>query len=636
MKNFSKNILLLLFALFISFSASFSQLDTTNFTIAKQIDTATFSLPLKFFGEFPSILQKSLPKTLFVQGDFISPFEVIEKNTHYKLLTFGALGYSSLLNEYGIVSSLNAFQNTISHYLLPGYYSSFEFFPILLIDKLQLLDGSIAHIFAKRSNGLALNFKTRIFNSSVPFTQIWIGQAGYEFLGSSGLFAQNIAKNLNFYFLYHRYWSAGRYSNSNADRWNLVAGIRWFPSSKLNFYLENKYTLLNYGLFGGLNSEKSLILFDKNFSAVNFENLKNRTSQNDLSLQFNYQLHQDTSTYLDGSILFSISKQNYNLDDYLAEPFHASKTNENQCNNLLAELKFVSNKPQYRLILGFEFEKRYQNEYLTFIKDHSIEPSFFAIFNKTLAKKFSFQIGSRIDFSTTKTLYRIGSRFGYNFSDSTDQVFLDVTYSRKSNDNLFDHSQLVILGFNQMNEKQKLSAEIYFRNISNLKTFDITKDSSGNLIGVSTKYINGTKILGVNLKSTFNIFDDFTFSTKVNLYYSAEEKIAESTLPFLIWTSELSYRLKRGKSYLDIGLEFELFSPFKGAYFHPLYPVPTKFHNTRQWQNNGINAFAHAKLGNAFVNISLRNILSVNYYLIPIYPEYDRSLRITVFWSFND
>ncbi|MFN3781803.1 MAG: hypothetical protein ACK4SO_06475, partial [Candidatus Kapaibacteriota bacterium] len=284
MKSFSQKILSLYLIWLFSFAICFSQSDTTSYFVTKQNDTLSFNLPIKSFGEFPYFLQiKSIAKTKFVAGDFVSTAEIIEKYTHHKLLTFGALGYNAILNQYGVLSHLNAFQNTAPHYLLPGYNSSFELFPTLLLDKVELLDGTNAILLVKHSAGISFNFKTRIFNTSLPYTQIWIGQAGYDFLGSSGLFSQNIARNLNFYFLYHRYWSRGRYSNSNADRWNIVAGVRWFPSSYLNLYLEHKYTNINYGLFGGLNPEKSLILFDKNFSTVNFENLKNKIYQNDLS-----------------------------------------------------------------------------------------------------------------------------------------------------------------------------------------------------------------------------------------------------------------------------------------------------------------------------------------------------------------
>jgi hypothetical protein len=88
---------------------------------------------------------------------------------------------------------------------------------------------------------------------------------------------------------------------------------------------------------------------------------------------------------------------------------------------------------------------------------------------------------------------------------------------------------------------------------------------------------------------------------------------------------------------LDIGLEFELLSQFKGLYIVPFFGYPAEYNKERtSWQTNGLNLFASAKLGNAYLNLSVRNILSTNFYYLPIYPEYDRSIRITVFWSFND
>ncbi|MEJ5286044.1 MAG: hypothetical protein CH6_4217 [Candidatus Kapaibacterium sp.] len=609
-----------------------------NDTLKTQtIDTIGIQKPIKFFGGFSLLTtKKTISKEEIVAGDFVSVQEAIQKFTFYQLLSWGTLGYSSLVNSYGVIGNLEMFENGARRNLLPQNYSSFELFPVLSIDSVEIFFGSSSEITARNSNGISVNIQTRKFNTKIPYTQIWIGQAGYEYLGSSGVFSQNVAKNLNFHILYQRYWSAGRYNNSNSDRWNVILGLRWFPNERLNLYLQNKYSVINNALFGGLNPERSTVLFDNSFSVVNFENLNRKTTQNDFSFNYFYYLSNDSSAYVDGGLLFSVSKNEFDFEDYFANYFSVAKNSSYSSNLFNISSKFNFSSLRYKIIVGLDIEKRNQQEWLFFDEGGNFVPNTFAIVNFNLSKRMNLQFGGKVSKFGSEYLHSVGGNINFNF-DKKSKIYIDLSLSKKEKSSIFSRSLLGIFGFNWIEPNFKINFEIFARQLANYKAFTITKDSLGNVISiVPTEITNDVSVFGSNFLCTVNIWAGLNYTTKFNLNYFATSNEQKEWLPLLDWKNSLFYRLSRGRSYVDIGLEFELFSPFKGLYFHPLYYYPVENQTKRNWQNNGINAFASAKLGNAYLNVSLRNVLSSNFYLLPIYPEYDRNIRITVFWSFGD
>ncbi len=636
MKNIRKKFILTFLSLFTFTSFVYSQ-DSNNTNGKADInDTLLIYSPNQHFGTFPSwLIHKGITKFDIVKYDALSPYEIIERKTSHKFLGFGTLGYSPLLNDYGIISNPSLMQGTISHSVLPYSFSSFEFFPLLLVDKIEVLSGSVAQILSKTSNGLVLNFKPRFFNTKFPYTQIWIGQGGYEYLGSSGIFAQNVARNFNFFFAYQRYWSAGRYSNANSDRWSISSGISWFGAPRLNFRINYLYTNLNNNLYGGINPKKSEILFDNTFSTVNYENLNKGIYQHELALNYFYFVTFDSSIYSDGGFRFAFSKQNFEFENFFADYFNVDKNSSNVSNEFVFNSKFTICKPQYKILLGTEIEKPNQNKWLFIEQRKEFLPNVYTIFNKNFGNYAEIQFGARISTSSKSTDYALGSNFKLNF-DTSSKFYFDLSFSKKNSFNIFENSQLLIVGYQNIDERISFSSEVYARNIKSFSFYDYESDSVGNIVSFKILQKRPLKVMGANFLSNLYIVKPLQFTSKANLIFFLADNTALDWLPQLILSVNLAYRFVRGSSYLDLGLEFELFSPFKGLYFHPLYNFPIEFENKRQWQTNGLNVFASAKLGNAFVNLSIRNIISANYYLLPIYPEYDRNIRITVFFSFND
>ncbi len=615
----------------LNFFIANSQTDTIS-SSPSSVDSVTLNIPIKKLGSFCST-DNILTKQKFINGDIISLFEVAEKHTEFNFLTLGALGNTPYVAEYGLIELPTLYKNGTIHRQLPLHTSSFEFFPLLGSEGIEILKGSKAEILGKNSNGLLFNLLPRVLNTKYPYTQIWIGQAGYEYLGSSAVLSQNILPNVNFFLLYQRYWSAGRFTNSNADRWNLLFGARWNTNLKFNILFQNQYTILNNGFYGGLNAEKSIVLFDNTFSVPNFEKLNNTLRQNDLSINYIYFLSPDTSFVLNGGVLFSVASNKIELDEFFLK---SGNNFDNSSSKLIAfDTKLMYSNKLFNLTIGTEFEKSWLDKSLFAEKTQNFEQSLFALSQAKLTSKFSIDFGIRIDNFKDYRNYILGTKFQYA-PDSSSEIYLDFSFKNGEKNNLFRNGVLAILGTKFQKYKIKLTGEIFTRFTYDYSIFTLQYDSAGNFTGAKQLRKENINFFGGNFLVDFPFLFGSNLFSKININFASSNGNTKEWLPIFASACGINYRFSRGSSYLDLGIEFEIFSKFKGMYVLPFFQYPIEYDKRTSWQHNGLNLYASAKLGNAFLNLSLRNVLSSNYYYFPIYPEYDRSIRITVFWSFND
>jgi hypothetical protein len=114
-------------------------------------------------------------------------------------------------------------------------------------------------------------------------------------------------------------------------------------------------------------------------------------------------------------------------------------------------------------------------------------------------------------------------------------------------------------------------------------------------------------------------------------------------LPIFYPTFDTYYEITRGRSYVRLGLNAAMIPSHKGMSFNPLhsyYIFNDNLVETEQESSpiffNGINIYGSARLGTVYVNISLQNIISTDYYYIKYYPMYDRNLRISLHWAFDN
>jgi hypothetical protein len=609
-------------------------------------DTISLNLPLKWLGElvpFKYLDKDCILKSKIVLSDNLSLFDVLKLSTENIGLGLGNLGSFNPFIEYGVIafpySKING-----SDILIPQLnVSSLELIPLLTFEKVEVFTGVEAITFSHNTNGLLFNSTSRVFNTKLPYTQIWIGQAGYEYLGSSAVVSQNIFPNTNFLFSYQRFWSAGRYANSNADKWNVLVGFRWNLLPNFNFSIENRYTNWGNGLWGGINDSLSIDLFDNTIAEVNFTKLNRRVFYNDLLATYSLFLNADTSLILSGNFSFVYSEMDSEWDTtvfvgpYLGFGFSKMSGRFFESSNRLT-LRFNS----FKTIFGVDVRSIATPTWQFGTGAKSTVPAIFGLFYFDMLKSTELVVGSRIWYENAKPNFSTGVRISHELSKKIVSYAELNFFPRIANNPKVlspspENNLLVRAGIGSHSDDElNFNVRGYYRYVKNKVWFESVGDSVGRVLNVIPIRKNEFQSTGLELSSSYGLVFGFSGESKAYVnYYLGGDKNLES-LPNFILSQTIKYTYRRGNSILDLGVNLEILSPFKGMSYVPHWNVFVPYPKRVSWQMNGINLFASAKLGNAYVNLSLRNALGLNFYYIPIYPEYDRNLRISVFWSFFD
>ncbi len=623
---------------------SFRQADTLKNEGVQFQDTARMNSNFKWFGEFVPfeyLGKNSVTKSQLVLSDNVGLFDLLKTSSENLGFGIGNLGSFNPFLEYGMFSFPSVKINGSDLSIPQLGISSFEFIPILTFEKIEIFEGLEAIVSTHNSSGLMFNFTSRRFNTKLPYTQIWIGQAGYGYLGSSAVFSQNLSSNTNFLFSYQRFWSAGRYANSNSDKWNVLFGFRWNPLPNLNFNVENRYTNWGNGLWGGVNDTLSVDLFDNTLAEVNFRKLDRRIFQNDLITTYSLILNTDTTFLLDGNFSFTYSEMETESDTTVfVDTWKGFSKSAGKVFGMLNRLTVRRN--QFKAVLGLDFRSSSTQSWQFGFGDKSFVPAIFGLFYFDFLKNTQIAFGSRIWRDNEGLKFSSGSRISQKL---TPEIISYVELSdfpriaNYSNAKSFSPEQdlLARIGINSLGYKKiNFSLSGYYHYVKNKIQFESVKDSAGIVLEVAPTQKSEYRAMGLKLSTNYWLPFGFSGETVayINYFFSANGKLEYA--PNFIFSHTIKYRYQRGNSVLDLGVNLEVLSPFSGMYYVPQQNVFVPYRKRTEWQTNGINLFASAKLGNAYVNLSFRNALGLNFYYVPIYPEYDRDFRISVFWSFFD
>ncbi|MGQ9819493.1 MAG: hypothetical protein ACUVQ1_06160 [Candidatus Kapaibacteriales bacterium] len=559
-----------------------------------------------------------------------------------RVLNLSSLGLPKPIYANGKLGFANSLWNGINT-KEPFYkISTFDFYPILMFEKIEVLEGLESLVFSNSDNGLSFNYLTRNFDAKIPYTQIWIGQGGYDFLGSSAVISQNILKNLNAYFSYQRFWSAGRYPNSQSDRWNFLVGSRISINPNLSIKIENNYTNWGFGLNGGVNPSKSIDVFQSTTASVYYQKYKRRIYQNDLNLSYFWEVLQDSSFSLCGNFLLSNSLLNEEKDStefpLLSTTFGTiSKISRSlgTDNRLILSNRFVS------LITGFELWES-KNDKLDSIIPVNIGNAFvYGLVRFPIFKYFHLVSGFRYGIRESSSTSSFGTKIVYNI-DTLLYIFLEGNYFQRlhpieSRNNLEAQKNILLrLGSDVKVNSVYLGIKGFYRNILNYSIYESLSDTFAHPIYVKLSEDINYKAIGLEAKIDFPIWLGVISETKLSSYFSNYGKVKNDFFPNFLLQQNFKYQYQRGKSIAELGITFELMSPFCGFTYLPQWNLFARSNHCVGWQNNGFNLFANLKLGNAILNLSFNNLLSSNFYYLPIYPEYDRNFQISLIWSFND
>ncbi len=624
-------------------------IDTTKIITPEKVgDSIHLTVPLRNHGSLcmiPLTSVTTITKQELPYLNFTGLHDIISQ----KVPTF----YPLHLGSYGQMNSISVFGGglrdvtlrydgrSMNSRIFGG--ANLEQFPPEMIEKIEILTGTDAIVFSDNSNGALINIQEIKHNIATPFTRIAFSQGGYNFIASDGTFSQNIAPNWNTTLGFRRQSASSRFTNSGYEVWNLRAILRWSPSDRTSFSLSELFTNSGIGTNGGIDS-LSPSFSNEIIALPMYADLDERVFRHDITLSGSSVLADDSSSTASGTLYFSNSIWEKNRSRELAitpddtirlarfiERTVGATVRLEQVINSLTTLRY-GGEVEYTYAEQSRYTEDLQGIKLAGYGHLVLQPS---------SKDFTLRTGARVLYENAKLIPSLGVAGEMKLSNN---FFLSLDVSQSSRaasaaEGLGLDAERTLLGFAGLQFKHD-SISIKATVFSRLTTFPIlseaVRDTGGFIL--TSRSFNGDsrRTIGFNTQGQWNL-GALSANGFFQLYQTATDGTSDSRFPLFYAGISAQYEYQIGQSLLQAGLSVKFLGSMEGETFLPQtwtsIPTRTDESNTTF---NGIDAFIVLRLGNAFVRATFFNIVSQTYYYVPLYPQLDRNLRLSVSWSFLD
>ncbi len=649
-----------IFLILVSFSIAFSKpasdtlkknvLTDTTKTIIKNDSTAKDTvkpyIPLRNHGSIFLLPNSSLKKirkgeTLF--DIYNSMSELLYKRMPVYPLFLGSTGKYNTFSAFGGTHRDNSFSFN-GRQLYDAAFGTInpEQFSPEFFEQAEILTGSDAIVFSDNASGILINYQEIKYNTAKPYSKLWYSEGGFGFTGADGIISQNIMKNVNFTFGFGKLTSKGRYNNSWNDNWNARGLLRWNLSEKTNIsFVENFHNSGN-GTNGGLNPYQTASLYDENSAVPYFEFNNERVFRHDISTTVTSYLDKDTTQAFSAGAFFTYAEWNR----FVPEEAIINKATGTSSQKYFDRQSGVNVRYESSILkhifLSFGGEMNLINLERSDYNDEfaGLKTSTFAYTRLELFPALHLSGGVRYINMGNHTALNFGAKGTFSITESF-SFYADVSrYERfpsmsESFSLVNEKGYLELAGLSWKSKETSIEIGAFARQISDPILSGELIDT--NQIFVSTFSVNGINrnVIGGNLNFSTKLYNHVVVKLSGQTYLlSKTDDIADKRFPLGLGKITTYYELLMGQSVLNLGVSFTATTKFKGESFVPQTRnfIQNEIESTHFI--NGLDVFATARLGNAFVRISYENILSNGYYYVPFYPAYDRNFRLLVSWAF--
>jgi len=622
-----------LFLFFLLFFFLLYGITFANDTTLVSVKDSLKIIPSKWHGSILNF-QLKINKRDFNFDNFYSTSDIIFKKTSYYELDLGFPRH----NTYFSAFLGNARDNSISFNGVVLNNLEYEYAEINLIspeffENIEIMEGSDAVIFSGKS--VNINFQEKRYNSARPFTKMWYSQSGYELIASDGQFSKNLLPNTNFLLAFSNLGSDGRYSNQAIEHWNLRSSLRYNFDSSSCFSINYNFNNRKFGLNGGVlpnapspENEFETEVFFNYFSERNYRTdliaTYSQKSERKYILINGFFTHQENQLkFKNEPIILQLDTSGKEI--YYSYSFGLNAFNEFSLNDYL------------KIYLGGELKKVNVDANSFTASVDELNYNTFANSKINISSSLSISAGLRYERRFGENLLSFGGKILYNYKNN--EYFIDFSRFKilpnlaQGLDKSTETNYLFILGVN-FNEL-KIKANVFYRRTNNPLIAELSFNRNYIIYSENCNCISRNSF-GTSLFYEDNFLDKFFSFVKITAQYSETNKIDDNIFPYFYLKLGAYYEYTVGKSILRAGSEAEIYSPIKALYFYPISKDFTITNNRSKWMGNGINLFLSLRLGNAFLRMSLENILGQYYYRVKYYPMLDRVFHLTLTWAFND
>ena len=507
-------------------------------------------------------------------------------------------------------------------------------------ENIEVFTGSDAVIFSDNASGAFINLQEIRYDTKYPYTKLWYSQAGYDFLAADIIFSQNFTKDMNFNFGIRRQTGKGMFENNTLDGWNVRGGIRWNPTDLLSISLVENFTNHCTGLNGGINYDKSDDLYDPIVAEVYYTKLNDRVWSHDITLSGSLLMGEDSSSALSGSAYFSYN----NWEKYRSEDIRLGDYDSIGSINFLSRdygisLKYEQNFLDFfTLRVGGDINNNFLEGSLYSDEADAVKLGVFAHGTMNLTHNLKISGGMRISQFNGKTLISAGEKAVVKISD----FILTADFSRSQRmpsaaegfDLKEEEHLLALTEIKWYKDLTNISIAVFARNINSPIINELIFNEAD--LPINTISNNGTskQIFGANTEINTVFFKNINLSLFAQVYKSNTDEKEDKRFPLLYAGGTCFYEMKFGASILRLGTTIYVISGKKGMQFVPQKRVYVDYQYQSNFNFNGVEVFARAKLGDAYVKVAYQNALDRGYFFVPIYPQIDANFRLSFSWAF--
>lgn len=614
-------------------------------------DSSKFISPIKSHGslsgnsstfKFDNISKKQLPTINYADNA-----DILKIILPCLPLNMGTLGEMNSVTSFGtmpgqIQTSYNG-RNVTDVFLQAGnlnYFSPENF------ENLEIFTGSDAAIFSFGS-GILINRQQIIYNTKSPYTKLQYVQSGSDFLSLDAIYAHNLSNKINFDFGFRTQAGDRELANSEYSSWNVRGSMRYNYDSTLNISLTENFTNHKIEHSGGTLEQTNSDMYDEITTSTLFSTAREQVFRHDLTATFTKDFEGNGSRVLLGNAFFSNSNFENRLDsnliisDVSSDGFYDFSSLSLGLN--LQYCAPLTNRIKYNLGLDYSYSET------------DASPLFHANLGSTLAAFIrgellisthsSISFGGRVTSYESDQYFSGGARIKYTSRDSSMQtayfnVGLDASissilpniYTLPYN---FKHEIHIpiIANIEYISSDFSLAFYGFYRTINN-PVFVSDIANSSDKIQIAYSQSNKQQIYGGTVKIDFPLYSTLRLClSNTSQFSSISSKKAES-FPAIFANADISYSMQIGRSEFKAGINCTFFSKYKAMQFVPFFNAYLQTDTYNESHHDGLNIYGVARLGSAFVKVSLDNVFGKDFYFLSLYPMQGRILRLSVHWDF--
>lgn len=616
-------------------------IDSTKFVM----DTLNLWRPLKNHNSISllNIIKKnSINKRDLLSIPYFTLSDILKQNNvgFPRSDGFPGLNNSTIILG-GLPNGIDLRYNNISQAMPLNGEALWSIFPMENIENIEILTGSAAFILGNNSNGTLINLQEIHHHTYKPYTKLWYNQSIDETLAADGIFTQNFAKNFNFLFGFRSIFSPGTYDNQWVESWNVRAKILWNIDSLSTLSLSENFT--NYGISqnGGIDHNSSSDIFDplNAFPILQYCDL--RLFQHNINLSYSTFMDKKKSNALNSSLSLVFNDLTYqDKEGIFNNPLDSNYKFLFENIAVLNNTSFELSSDLLDLKVGSDISWNNFGKINTIITTNFMDFGAYGFASVKLIELLKISGGARLFRKFGKDGYAFGSRVETQLSNNF-QYYFDVSVGTRLpsiielNNVQKELHNLYIFGFNANLEDSKFSIIAYYRYVNNPVRFKFSFDTTSNrylteFYNLSNNSYLGLELLGETRLGHFGLEANFKFN------FQNMNSNSERDLPLFYGSIRLYCTISSGDSYIKIGLSGDLISGFKGLGYFPIYAGYYQHSYSSSFMNNGLDAFALAKLGNAYLKLRFNNLMNQGFYYTSIYPEPARHFQFSFSWAFLD